>query len=42
MTTLFDDRPMKHIQGHEAGEELVKIDKAAAKDGTGPLGKPNP
>jgi hypothetical protein len=25
-----------------AREELVKIDKAAPKDGTGPIGKPNP
>jgi hypothetical protein len=30
------------ISGGAGREELVKIDKAAAKDGTGPLGKPNP
>jgi hypothetical protein len=30
------------ISGGAAREELVKIDKAAPKDGTGPLGKPNP
>jgi hypothetical protein len=30
------------ISGGAAREELVKIDKAATKDGTGPLGKPNP
>jgi len=28
--------------GGAAREELVKIDKAAPKDGTGPIGKPNP
>jgi hypothetical protein len=30
------------ISGGASREELVKIDKAAPKDGTGPLGKPNP
>jgi hypothetical protein len=30
------------ISGGAAREELVKIDKAAPTDGTGPLGKPNP
>jgi hypothetical protein len=30
------------ISGGAAREELVKIDKAAPEDGTGPLGKPNP
>jgi hypothetical protein len=30
------------ISGGASREELVKIDKAAATDGTGPLGKPNP
>jgi hypothetical protein len=30
------------ISGGAAREELVKLDKAAPKDGTGPLGKPNP
>jgi len=30
------------ISGGAAREELVKIDKAAPKDGTGPIGKPNP
>jgi hypothetical protein len=30
------------ISGGAAREELVKMDKAAPKDGTGPLGKPNP
>jgi hypothetical protein len=30
------------ISGGAAREELVRIDKAAPKDGTGPLGKPNP
>ena len=29
------------ISGGAAREELVKMDKAAPKDGTGPLGKPN-
>ena len=28
--------------GGAAREELVKIDKAGPKDGTGPIGKPNP
>jgi hypothetical protein len=30
------------ISGGAGREELVKVDKAAAKYGTGPLGKPNP
>ena len=30
------------ISGGAAREALVKIDKVASKDGTGPLGKPNP
>jgi hypothetical protein len=30
------------VSGGAAREELVKIDKAAPKDGTGPIGKPNP
>jgi hypothetical protein len=30
------------ISGGAGREELVKIDKAAAQDGTGPLGNPNP
>lgn len=30
------------ISGGAAREALVKLDKAAPKDGTGPLGKPNP
>jgi hypothetical protein len=30
------------ISGGASREELVKIDKAAPTDGTGPLGKPNP
>jgi hypothetical protein len=30
------------ISGGAGREELVKIDKATATDGTGPLGKPNP
>jgi hypothetical protein len=30
------------ISGGASREELVKIDKAAPEDGTGPLGKPNP
>jgi hypothetical protein len=30
------------ISGGAGREELVKVDKADAKDGTGPLGKPNP
>ena len=30
------------ISGGAAREELVKVDKAAPTDGTGPLGKPNP
>jgi hypothetical protein len=30
------------ISGGAGREELVKVDKAAAEDGTGPLGKPNP
>jgi hypothetical protein len=30
------------VSGGAAREELVKIDKAAPKDGTGPVGKPNP
>lgn len=29
------------ISGGASREELVKVDKASAKDGTGPLGKPN-
>ena len=30
------------VSGGAAREELVKIDKAAPKDGTGPIGRPNP
>jgi hypothetical protein len=30
------------ISGGTAREELVKVGKAGAKDGTGPIGKPNP
>ena len=30
------------ISGGAGREELVKMDKAAPKAGTGPLGKPNP
>ncbi|MFL6045335.1 MAG: hypothetical protein ACJ72M_09465 [Propionibacteriaceae bacterium] len=30
------------ISGGAAREELVKIDKAASKEGTGPIGNPNP
>jgi hypothetical protein len=30
------------ISGGAGREELVKVDKAASRDGTGPIGKPNP
>jgi hypothetical protein len=30
------------VSGGAAREELIKIDKAGPKDGTGPIGKPNP
>jgi hypothetical protein len=30
------------ISGGAAREALVKMDKAGPKDGTGPIGKPNP
>jgi hypothetical protein len=30
------------ISGGAAREALVKLDKAASQDGTGPLGAPNP